>query len=224
MPFAIISCLVTTDAISDSLLAAFHSNNHAVLPCSRYFLTSFSGLFQPVTAPFPRNLVGLLRVVLLLSRSQEGLNPLLHAPAGPAREAARRKLRDGAGWVHNTTIFGPESSWVDRHVGVLVNAEADPGEQAVLNLVAHEGVADDRVVAVGARPEEEVVLVGHNSHRVGVVGRRRLRLGDEFLVKVDLANMRRTAARDRVVRLLGGAKVDNSCSDTLVFPCSPSFR
>ena len=60
----------------------------------------------------------------------------------------------------SSSAFGPPNLRTGHRVhsagGILVDAEADPGEQTILELAADEGVAQDRVVAVSALAEQEV--------------------------------------------------------------------
>lgn len=135
------------------------------------------------------------------------------ATAREAREEATTAGLDGAGGVHDTTLLSPESSRVERLVGVDIDTEADPGEDALLQGLADESVANNRVIAVSAGAEEEVVDVLDDGHAVGVVGRQLLDGVDEVLVEVDLADLSSTAASDGIVGLLGGAKVDDGCGD-----------
>ena len=137
----------------------------------------------------------------------------LPLPTTPPREPATSTNTatgpDRTGRVHDAAVRSPEGSRVDAPVLVGVDAEPDPGEDALLERLADEGVAQDRVVAVGALAEQEVVDVLGRAHPVGVVGRDLVDGGQEGLVKVELADVRGLAACDGVVCLLGCAEVDD---------------
>jgi hypothetical protein len=137
------------------------------------------------------------------------------AAAAEAEAAAAAALHgaDGAARVHDAALLRHPGRGRDALRGRRVDAEADPAEDTLLELVAHHGVGHDRVVAVGAHHEEEVARVGHHLHLVTAVRVDLVDLGQERLVEVDLPDVRGLAARDGVVGLLGGAEVGDGCRD-----------
>lgn len=138
-------------------------------------------------------------------------------PAGPATITAAGKMRNRSIGVHDAALLSPESSRADGLVGGLVDSEADPGEEASGEVTVSigvgrgvdESVAHDRVVAVSALAEEEVVDVVGHAHGVGAVGGHGVGRGDEVLVEVELTDVGRTAAGDGVVLGLLRAEVDD---------------
>lgn len=132
---------------------------------------------------------------------------------GPATAAATTagKLGDGTSGVHDTTVRSPVSSRVERAAGLLVDTEADPGKETLGDVLANEGVADDRVVTVGAGLEQKVARVLLDGHAVSVVGRVLLSGRDEALIKVDLTNVGSATASQGVVGVLGGSEPDDGC-------------
>ena len=118
-------------------------------------------------------------------------------------------LRNGASGVHNAAVGRPEGGGVHWLIGLCVDTEADPGKHAVVERVTDEGIPHDGVIAVGALHEEEVGRVLGDGHLVGVVWGDFVDVGEQGLVEVELADVGGVTSGDGVIRLLGGAEIDN---------------
>jgi hypothetical protein len=109
----------------------------------------------------------------------------------------------------DTSTGGEESSVASLVAGSRVDANGDPGEDAVGDVVVvEEDVLEDGVVVVLALEAKDAVgRVEGDLDVAGVVGVGGLDLGDEVLVVEELANVRDVAAGQGAVLEQAGADV-----------------
>ena len=86
------------------------------------------------------------------------LSPSKPSPAKAAAPATTTTthLANRSLGVHNTTILAPPRSRIDSQGLLLVDAEADPSKDTLIESLADECVPHDGVVAVGAHLEQEI--------------------------------------------------------------------
>lgn len=146
------------------------------------------------------------------------------ATAGAGRRGTRRRATATTATAHaralilNTALFGVVRSGVNTSVLSAINANGDPSEDAIGEVVAEQNVLHERIDGLSLLGQNAIIGVGGEGLGVGGVGRKLIDLGDQVLVEEELANvggLGGVQAADSVVLEDGGlvGRVGQDCTN-----------
>lgn len=106
--------------------------------------------------------------------------------------------------IRNTTVLAEADGRMGRDDSIRINADCDPSEEAVGDAVTEVDVVEHGIRGSGGLGEDSVVGIKQKLLCVGGVGLDGFSVVYEFLVKVELADVRDVAAGEGLVLCVDG--------------------